>query len=203
MTGFTLSRRAALGGLVGLTVAPAFPALALDVAGAEGFVQTILSELRKLIENKAEGAKGAAQFLLLLEEKAALPQFGKFAAGRAWRDMSGGQQDAYQDAFKNYIAKTYQKRFGDFAGEDIVISGSRDLGSKGVLVQSQLTRPNGQSFDIEWLVSDRAGPVKLADIVFEGVSLSITMRELFGGMVDKRNGDIDGFIADLQASEGA
>ncbi|MDG1432324.1 MAG: ABC transporter substrate-binding protein [Paracoccaceae bacterium] len=203
MTDFTLSRRAAVGGLIGLGIAPAFPAFALDVGSAEGFVKSILAELRDLIQNKLDGEAGATRFLALLEDKAALPQFGKFAAGRAWRDMSGAQQAAYQDAFKNYIAKTYQKRFGDYAGEDIVVTSSRDLGDKGVLVQSQLTRPNGQNFDIEWLVSDRLGPTKLADIVFEGVSLSITMRELFGGMVDKRNGDIDAFIADLQKSEGA
>jgi phospholipid transport system substrate-binding protein len=203
MTGIIISRRAALGGLIGLGIAPALPAFALDTTGAEGFVRTILTELRTLLQTKSDGEGGAARFLALLEDKAALPQFGKFAAGRAWRDMSGVQQDTYMDAFKNYIAKTYQKRFGDYAGEDIVISGSRDLGSKGVLVQSALTRPNGQSFDIEWLVSDRIGPIKLADIVFEGVSLSITMRELFGGMVDKRNGDIDAFIAGLKASEGA
>ena len=53
------------------------------------------------------------------------------------------------------------------------------------------------------ILRNRAGPVKLADIVFEGVSLSVTLRELFGGMIDKHNGDIDQFIADLKASEGA
>ena len=40
-------------------------------------------------------------------------------------------------------------------------------------------------------------------IFFEGISLSITLREVFGGMVDKRNGDIELFIQDLNASEGA
>jgi ABC-type transporter MlaC component len=43
----------------------------------------------------------------------------------------------------------------------------------------------------------------VADIIFEGISLSITLREVFGGMVDKRNGDIDLFIQDLNASDGA
>ena len=203
MKDLTISRRAVIGGLAGLGLVPVFPAWALSVSDAEGFIKTVLEELRDLIRNKIDGEVGAARFLALLEDKAALPQFGKFAVGRAWRDMSPAQQDAYMAAFKDYIAKTYQKRFGDYAGEDIVISSSRDLGKKGVLVQSQLTRPNGQSFDIEWLVSDRLGPTKLADIVFEGVSLSITMRELFGGMLEQRNGDIDSFIADLAASEGA
>lgn len=203
MTSMTISRRIALGGLVGAAIAPAFPALALSTTDAEAFIKTVLEDLRRLLREKADGQAGAAKFLTLLEEKAALPLVAKFAAGRSWRDMSSAQQSAYNDAFRNYIAKTYQKRFGEYAGEDIIVSSSRDLGSKGVLVKSTLTRPNGQDFDIEWLVSDRAGPVKLADIVFEGVSLSVTLRELFGGMIEKNNGDIDAFVNDLKASEGA
>lgn len=203
MTSITISRRVALGGLAGAAIAPAFPAHALSTADAETFINSVLSELRGLLKDDADGAPGAAKFLSLLEAKAALPQVAKFAVGRAWRDMSDAQRNAYNEAFRTYIAKTYQKRFGEYAGEDILISSSRDLGRKGVLVKSVLTRPNGQDFDIEWLVSDRAGPVKLADIVFEGVSLSVTLREMFGGMIDKQNGDIDAFVNDLKASEGA
>ncbi|MGB0412007.1 MAG: MlaC/ttg2D family ABC transporter substrate-binding protein [Pikeienuella sp.] len=203
MTSFTISRRVALSGILGAAVAPAFPALALGTDEAEAFIKTILGELRELLKEDDAGPEGTAKFLKLLDAKAALPLVGKFAVGRSWREMSEAQRTSFQAAFRNYIAKTYQKRFGDYAGEDILIASSRDLGKKGVLVKSALTRPNGQEFDIEWLVSDRAGPTKLADIVFEGVSLSVTLRELFGGMIEQRGGDIDAFIADLASSEGA
>ena len=70
-------------------------------------------------------------------------------------------------------------------------------------MKSILKRPNAQDTTVEWLVTDRLGPPKIADIIFEGISLSITLREVFGGMVEKRNGDIELFIADLNSSEGA
>ena len=72
-----------------------------------------------------------------------------------------------------------------------------------MLVKSALKRAGQPDTTVEWLVTDRLGPPKIADVVFEGISLSITLRELFGGMVEKRNGDIDLFIQDLEASEGA
>ena len=143
------------------------------------------------------------QFLTLLEQKGAVPQVGKFAMARNWREMSDTQQNAYQAAFRGYISRTYAKRFGDYSGEDIIVNGSVDAGRKGVLVKSTLKNPSGQDAAVEWLVTDRLGPAKIADIIFEGISLSITLREVFGGMVEKRNGDIDLFIADLNASEGA
>ena len=196
----TVTRRSALGFLGGAAVAGlATPSLALGGAEAEDFVAQVIVDLRSLVERKAS----ADQFLALLEAKGAVPQVGKFAMARAWRDMSGGQQDAYQAAFRGYISRTYAKRFGDYQGEDIIVTGSADAGRKGVLVKSVLKRPNQPDTVVEWLVTDRLGPPKIADIVFEGISLSITLRELFGGMVEKRNGDIDLFIQDLNASEGA
>ncbi|MEE4662212.1 MAG: ABC transporter substrate-binding protein, partial [Halieaceae bacterium] len=57
--------------------------------------------------------------------------------------------------------------------------------------------PDAQDVAVEWLVNDREGPTRLVDVVAEGVSLSISQREEFAAMVDKRGGDIDAFIDDL------
>lgn len=195
-----ITRRGALGLLGGAsTLALASPSVALGGPEAEGFVTNVIADLRSLVTRKAS----ASDFLSLLDQKGAIPQVGQFAMGRNWREMSGGQQSAYQAAFRGYISRTYAKRFGDYSGEDIVVIGSTDAGKKGVLVKSVLKSPTAQDSILEWLVTDRLGPTKIADIVFEGISLSITLREVFGGMVDKRNGDIDLFIQDLNASEGA
>lgn len=195
-----ITRRGALGLLTSASaIALASPSLALGGLEAEGFVTKVIADLRALVTRKAS----AQEFLSLLDQKGAIPQVGKFAMARNWRDMSGGQQDAYQTAFRGYISRTYAKRFGDYSGEDIIVTGSTDAGRKGVLVKSVLKRPNAQDTTVEWLVTDRLGPPKIADIIFEGISLSITLREVFGGMVDKRNGNIDMFIKDLNASEGA
>lgn len=194
------TRRGALSLLAGVpALALAGPSLALGASEAEGFVTTVIGDLRRLVE----GGAGPDQFLALLEAKAAVSQVGKFAMARNWREMSGGQQDAFQAAFRGYISRTYAKRFAEYQGEDVMVTGSTDAGSKGVLVKSVLKRPGAQDTAVEWLVTDRLGPPKIADIVFEGISLSITLREVFGGMVEKRNGDIDRFIADLNTAEGA
>ena len=192
--------------MIALTLAvaaPAAPALALSTTEAERFMVGVVGDLRGLIDSGASGAEGAERFLAILEEKAAIDQVAKFALGRNWRAMSDAQQSAYLTAFRGYMSRTYARRFNEYSGEDIVVDGSVDAGRKGVLVNSTLVRPNAQNVTVEWLVTDRLGPPKLADIVFEGVSLSITLREVFGGMVEKRGGDIDQFIADLNAQDGA
>lgn len=187
----------------GAVTAPLDKARALEAADAETFVRAIVADLRALIDNGASGAEGAAQFLTLLETKSSLDAVARFAMGRNWLDMSDAQKTAYDAAFRNYISQTYQNRFAEYAGEDITVTGSVDAGRKGVLVKSLLQRPEGEPLVVEWLVSDRGGETRLSDIVFEGVSLAITLRENFGGMVETRGGDIDQFISDLAASAGA
>ena len=203
---YTATRRKALALGFGAVAMAAFPfanARALGASEAEDFIRAVVTDLRGLIEAGASGPDGAAQFLDLLEAKSSLSAVAKFAMGRNWREMSDGQKDAYGVAFRTYISQTYQNRFSEYAGEDIEVTGSVDAGRKGVLVKSLLKRPEGAPIVVEWLVSDRSGETRLSDIVFEGVSLAITLRETFGGMVDARGGDIDQFIADLAASEGA
>lgn len=200
----SFTRRGLFGIALGaLAVFQAPQAHALSTSEAETFVSGVVSELRALVENGTSGAAGAAQFLALLEERSSLDAVGKFAMGLNWREMSDAQKAAYNAAFRSYISQTYQNRFGEYAGEEIVLNGAVDAGRKGVLVKSLLKRPQGQDIVVEWLVSDRSGATLLSDVVFEGVSLAITLRATFGGMVETRGGDIDKFIADLAASKGA
>lgn len=197
-----ITRRGAFALLLGAMLF-AQPALALDTKRAEAFVTDVVQELRALVENDRKGPEGAAEFLDLLERRSAVDAVARFAAGRAWRDMNAAQQDAYLAAYRTYISNTYQNRFGEYGGEDIVVGGALDAGKKGVIVKSTLLRPAGAPVNVEWLVSDRTGEPLLADIIFEGVSLAITLRETFGGMIETRGGDIDLFIADLASSKGA
>lgn len=198
-----ISRRGALALAAGAMALSANRAFALSTADAEEFVKGVVAEMRKLIDDDRAGAAGAAEFLAVLERKAALNAVGKFAVGRTWRDMSEAQQGAYQTAFRSYISNTYQNRFTEYNGEDIKVGGAIDAGAKGVLVKSSLTRPNAQPVAVEWLVNDRSGAPLLADVTFEGVSLAVTLRETFGAMLEKHKGDVDAFIAELNASKGA
>lgn len=198
------SRRGVFALALGLAAAfGAGDARALGAEDAESFIRGVVAELRGLIQAGDSGPDGAAKFLTILESRAALDAVAKFAMGRNWLEMDETQQSDFLVAFRSYISRTYQNRFSEYAGEDIVVTGSLDAGRKGVLVKSLLKRPTAEDIDVEWLVSDRSGATLLSDIIFEGVSLAITLRETFGGMVETRGGDIDRFIADLAASQGA
>lgn len=192
----TFSRRAALALLSAAALAPA-GARALTGPEAERFVQMIVDEMVSIVKGASARDTRVDRFLALIREKSAIEAIGRFAMGVNWRSMTDAQRKAYLDAFERYAARVYVNRIGDYDGQTVEVTGSQDVGQKGVLVRSVLKSPNAEDISLEWLVSDRQGPIQLTDLIAEGVSLSISQREEFAAMVDKRGGDIDQFIADL------
>ncbi len=191
----TMTRRA----FAALLAAAPFAARAegLTPDAARAFVEDAIRDLEEIVKSASPGDDRADAFLALFRRVAALPEIGRFTMGVTWRSMSEAQRAAFIEAFETYAARAYSGRIGDYDGQSVVVTGAQGAGQRGVLVNSVLKQPREADIRIDWLVSDRGGSVKLADIVAEGVSLSISQRETFAAMLERRGGDIDRFIADL------
>ena len=181
---------------LGLSAVPG-RGVALAPAQAEAFVTEIVDEIITIIKGATPADNRSGDFLDLFRRVAALSDIGRFTMGTHWRQMSGSQQSAFIDAFERYAVRAYTKRIGDYNGQTLHVIGSQDMGRRGVLVRSALKQQGTQDLAIEWLVSDRNGAPQVVDIVAEGVSLAIAQREEFAGMLERRGGDYDRFIADL------
>jgi phospholipid transport system substrate-binding protein len=193
----SLTRRGALTLLAASSLLRAGSAAALEPSDAEAFVQRVADEVLKVVRQASAAQPRADQMLDLFRRYAALPQIARFTAGVAWRSMSAAQQQAYVDAFEKYAVRMYSNRIGEYSGQTLEVTGSQDAGRRGVLVNTVLKSTGQPDTRIDWLVSDHDGEPKLVDVVAEGVSLSISQREEFASMLDRRGGDIDRFIADL------
>jgi phospholipid transport system substrate-binding protein len=179
-------------------VASTGAAKALDGSEAEAFVRTVVDEAVAIVTTVTPQEPRTEKMMELLRKRAALPQIARFTAGLTWRSMSPEQQGAFVDAFERYAARIYTSHIGDYAGQTVEVVGSKDAGRRGVLVNS-LVKVSGQpDTRVDWLIGDQSGEPQLLDVVAEGVSISISQREEFAAMLERRGGDIDRFIADLR-----
>jgi phospholipid transport system substrate-binding protein len=169
----------------------------LTPEAARAFVERAIEDLEAIVKSAKPDDDRADAFLALFRRVAALPEIGRFTMGVTWRSMSEPQRAAFLEAFEGYAARAYSSRIGDYNGQTVVVTGTQSAGQRGVLVNSLLKQKGAADIRIDWLVSDRGGSIRLADIVAEGVSLSISQRETFAAMLERRGGDIDRFIADL------
>ena len=202
-----IARRAVLqlaGAALGLAAAGVFvpaPAFALAEDQAKALVQQTVDEVLDLVQAPGSGEEKSARLRSIMERRAALPQIARFAAGPVWRGMSEDQQDRFVDAFSDYISKIYARRFQEYSGEKVIVSRAVDAGRKGILIESSVSQPRGgQPIPVSWLVTDRGGEARIADIIIEGVSMVTTQRDEVGAMFDRNGADVDKLIDALRSA---
>ena len=197
-----LRRRGLLAGMGALVAVGALglrPAAALTPPEAEEFVSRLVAEMTELVQSGLPTSAQAERFRDIFVRYSALPQITRFVMGITWREMSDAQKDAFREAFLDYVGRVYAALLSDYEGQTIEVQRSQDFGDRGVLVTSIGRGPQVDGSAVEWLVSDRGGDgPKLVDITAEGISLLQTQRQEFGAMLERRNGDVDAFIADLR-----
>jgi phospholipid transport system substrate-binding protein len=103
------------------------------------------------------------------------------------------------DARHAAFAKMFNQNFD--AGQQFSVHGSTPVDGPGsdVLVHSQIVQneQGAPPVAVDWRVRSENGQNKIIDVMVEGVSMSLTQRNDFDGVVAQ--GGIDGLIKDLQA----
>ncbi|MBL4666654.1 MAG: ABC transporter substrate-binding protein [Sneathiella sp.] len=129
-----------------------------------------------------------------------MPLIGRFVLGKHWRKSSTDQQAEFQELFQEYIITTYQKRIGDYSGENLKIVKARALNKKEVLVNSHILRPQGPPIKLGWRVrKSKDGDQKIIDLIVENVSMALTHREEFSAVVSKNGGDVEALLEKLRS----
>lgn len=196
--------RGALVWCLALFLSSAGTAQALDEAAARQHVDATIEDILQLIVDSPEAPAIAARLLQIVERRASVRQVARFAAGRHWTAMSESEQADFTRAFSHYLAATYAENFRRFEGSvdelrrQVRVRGTRDAGTKGVVVRTEILQHGGPPIAVDWLVSDRTGRVEVADLIVEGISMAITQREVVGAMLDARGGDVALFVRDLE-----
>lgn len=135
-----------------------------------------------------------SKFKSLLEEGFDVPSIARFVMGRYWRTMTPEQQSQFIPIFENRLTKSYANRFQQYQGVSFVVKDERPEG-KHTIVTSTIQKPGGPMTPVDWRVRDG----KIQDVKVEGVSMSITIRDEYGAMIQQNNGNIQKFLSALSS----
>ena len=193
-------RRALLAGgavYAGLLLTGA-PVMAFTVDQARGLIDRAVGEVNATINSGKSEAAMLKDFEGIFTRYADVPTIARSALGPAARSTSPAQLSAFTEAFRGYIARKYGRRFREFIGGQIEVTGAQPLKSYYEVVS--VAKLRGQSpFDLRWHVSDRSGKQLFFNIIIEGVNMLAAERTEIGSMLDKRRGDIGALVNDLKA----
>lgn len=193
------SRRTVLGSALALGAALALPgaAFALTDGEARALIDRAVGEVNAVINSGKPEAAMIADFETIFVRYADLAVIAQSSLGVAARQATPAQLQAYAAAFKGYIARKYGRRFREFIGSRIEVTGAKQVKSF-YEVSSIAYFKNQAPFEVLWQVSDKSGKNLFFNIIIEGVNMLASERTEIGAMLDQRRGNIDALIADLQ-----
>lgn len=111
----------------------------------------------------------------------------KVGAERIWNSMSSRQREAYRAAAMRWIVRKCVQQNHDNTGEKLEVIGLR-MGESGDRLLAMRSR-EPQRFAI-WRLRG-AKQLRVADVVLDGVSMSLTLRDQTNALLDQTNNDID------------
>lgn len=189
-----LARRTILTGLAFCVLAG--PVFALDKRTATQLVDQLVGEINAAIDSGMSESKLIGRFERIFADYADVNIIARSALGPAARSARPAELEAYVAAFRGYIARKYGKRFHEFVGSKIVVTGTNDRG-KFFEVMAVTELRGSAPFDVAFRVSDRSGRNLFFDIIIEGISLLSSERVEIGALLDARKGNIAKLTRDL------
>jgi phospholipid transport system substrate-binding protein len=194
-----ISRRALIAALPAGAALSLLPgaARALDVSQARALIDRALGDVNRVINSgKAEPAM-YKDFEQIFVSYADVRYIAQSALGPAGRGAAAGVMAAYVKAFQGYISRKYGRRFREFIGGKIEVTGARPLKSFFEVVS--VAHLKGQApFEVRWHVFDKSGKDLFFNIIIEGVNMLAAERTEIGAMLDRNKGDIGRLTAALQ-----
>ena len=176
------TRKCALSGVAGVVALLCVTGTAAP-AQADGPQDTVASYhaglLNVMKQAKQLGYAGRTRKLApLIGQAFDLPYLSRRIIGsKAWRALTSAQRNAYVGAFSRLTVATYASRFKGFSGEKFVTSGEEKIGTKYVLVKTNVVKSSGGRVALNYLMQQRGGAWKVIDVYLKGAISEVATRQ--------------------------
>ena len=172
---------------------------AADAKDAEVLVSNLVADINAVISSGSSESVMVKQFEKIFKSYADVPTIARYALGNDARALSKSQMERFTKVYSVYVSHKYGRRFREFIGGKIVVQKSRPI--KSFFEVETLAHLKGwEPFTVSFLVSNRSGKLLFFNMFIEGINMLLSERTEIGAMLDKRRGNIDKVMEDLQKS---
>lgn len=136
----------------------------------------------------------------LLREGFDVPVIARLVLGRHWRGIDDKQRNEFVAVFEDVMVQQSLLIFGKYSGEtfDVKGVGPDRANPKLLAVSTQINRPNGAIANVDWRLRKRGQDYKIIDIVAEGISMALTLRQEYDSVIQQNGGKVDQLIEKLR-----
>ncbi|MDX1444361.1 MAG: ABC transporter substrate-binding protein [Gammaproteobacteria bacterium] len=184
------------------TLGLAFAAQAAEPTDPEKFVRETAENVLQQIDGKREEIRNNQEVAEDIIEKSLLPHvdvdyISRLVLARHWRSASEEQREAFQDAFYDFLVKSYSSGLAEFTDESFNVLPLRgEIDQRRTIVQTEVKRDNGQSVPVAFTLRWTGDSWKLYDVIIEGISYVRNYRTDFNTEIEQKG--IDAVIERLR-----
>ncbi len=175
----------------------ATPAFA-QASGASTFVRSFADQLVGIVNGPQPAAQKKAALGPVIDRNVDVNRIARFCLGRFWATATPAQQSQYATIFHQVLLNNISGHLGEYTGVSYVMHGESPQGDN-TLVGTTITRPNAPTANVQWVVENAGGGLKVVDVVAEGTSLRLTQRSDYASFLSRHNNDIGALLKALQA----
>ncbi|AIL13364.1 hypothetical protein IM40_07430 [Candidatus Paracaedimonas acanthamoebae] len=160
------------------------------------FITTLGNNIISILVNKnAPLTERKEKFRQVLRDYFDIPEIGKFVLARYWKRATDQQKTEYLVLFENAIVDNYAAQFDNYQNETLEVQNVREDSDQGIMVMSIIKRKTGAPpLKINWKIFQTKKGLRVYDIIINGVSMSITQRSEYGGIISQNSGQIEGLL---------
>ncbi len=180
------------------------PLAARAATPAESFVQSQIDTGIGLMQDKSlsaadRHARMHAFLLSLLDTH----RIALYTLGDAKDRASPSDIAAYSDAFRDFMAASYESRLGGYEGQTLRITGSVEHAPGDYVVTTVLVDPSDQAGgqappEVDLRVVDEGGRFYVVDASIEGIWLAVAQHDDCVGFLQQHGGDVAALTAHLR-----
>lgn len=175
------------------------PALALSTGEARSLIDALVADINGVINSGRPEAAMFTEFERIFARYADVRYIAQSALGPAGRGIGKAEMSGFEKAFQGYIARKYGRRFREFIGGEIEVTGARPL--KSFYEVTSIAYLKGQSpFEVRWHVFDKSGRDLFFNLIIEGINMLAAERTEIGAMLDRQRGSVTALTDELKRS---
>ena len=189
------------------------------------FRRSLFVWLAVLIGSAAQAAPDPGQFMIDLDRRATAPfkdaslgedqrveavrrlvdetfdtaKIGKFVLGVNWRRATAEQKAAFLEVFAEVNLQRFLPLFTKYIDHTFKVDKVRQDERKATVhfVTSIITQGDNPPITVEWRLIEKDGRLRIIDVVAEGVSMVLTLRNEYASVI--KTSGMDGLITQLRS----
>ncbi len=189
----------------GAAAAAPAPAVAINTQDPTQLVQDVASSILKELDANRAAYVNNSNNVRALADKYLLPYFdtrysAQLVLGKYWRSATEDQRTRFISAFQDSMLQNYGNALVNFTANRLKVQPGRvDPGSDLATVSTTITRDNGTTIPVIYVLHKTADGWKAWDVKIEGISYVKSFRDDFAAQIDQKG--LEAVISRLQSGE--